>query len=314
MKRLLPPAIGTLALALVLALGSGGSTATAAVEVELGLDVDTAGNSALSLGSHETCAEIASVGDTFDVDAVVRGIPPFDPETWAGGVAGVQFMLNYDPAVVKVIGLDTELMLTADADPPPLHMSFSDPVPDADGAFGVAAVDLSGSGEDGDGVLARLTLEAIGEGGTILDITPDGAEALVVDPDGGPYALSFLADAEVVVGGPCTGGVLDNDGDGFGDGLEQFVVTAALRSCPQTAAMNDETVDAWPPDFNDNGSVEVSDLLGMGTSFKSSFGSGSGDGEYAARFDLNASSNVDVNDLLGGGASFKSSFGSSCGP
>src|SRR3990172_10184535 len=79
---------GTLALALVLALSAGGSRATAAVEVELGLDVDTTGNSALSLGSQETCAEIASVGDTLEVDAVVRGIPPFVFETGDGGGGG----------------------------------------------------------------------------------------------------------------------------------------------------------------------------------------------------------------------------------
>jgi len=297
---------GTLSLALILALGSGGSMATAAVEVELGLDVDTTGNSALSLGSQETCAEVASVGDTLEVDAVVRGIPPFELETWDGGVAGVQFMLYYDPAVVKVIGLEAQLMLTADTDPPPVYISFSDPVPDADGEFLVAEVDLSGSGEDGDGVLVRLALEAVGEGGSVLDITPKGEEALVADPDGDGYALSFLADAEVIVGGPCTGGALDNDGDSFSDGVEQFLTTAALRPCPQTPAANDETVDAWPPDNNDDQRIGLADVLGYIPVFNSSYPNA----PYDPRYDLDQSGGVRLPDVL----SFIPVFNKVCTP
>jgi hypothetical protein len=162
-----------------------------------------------------------------------------------------------------------------------------------------------------------MTLEAVGEGSTVLDVTPPVNYPIVADNGGNGYGLTFLADAEVMVGAgySCSGdGSLDNDGDAFADGVEQFVTTNALSSCPQTAAMNDEAVDAWPPDFNDDRSVGVMDLLSMGPSFKTAYGSEDGDPQYSARFDLDASGDVDVLDLMGMGASFKNSYGDSCVP
>jgi hypothetical protein len=113
---------------------------------------------------------------------------------------------------------------------------------------------------------------------------------------------------------PWTVPIGDPDCDGWATGNESSYGTLPLAACPATSAANDEPADAWPPDFNDNRSVEASDLLGAGTSFKRSLGSSIGDPNYNRRFDFNANATVDVNDLLGFGASFKSLFGRSCVP
>ena len=62
----------------------------------------------------------------------------------------------------------------------------------------------------------------------------------------------------------------------------------------------DESPQAWPPDFDDNGYINTTDVL----SFRSVFGI------YDARHDLNSNGYVDTNDIL----SLKPVFLSSCSP
>ncbi|MCH8345552.1 MAG: hypothetical protein IIC87_01330 [Chloroflexi bacterium] len=326
MRHALPLVFGLPALVAIWVLGSivtttappPASADTVAADVQIGIDTDTAGNTATSLGSQETCSAIAVVGDTLEIDVVVTGIPPYDPITNSGGVAGFQFDVLYDPAVVNVIGWDADMMLAANGDP--IWFSVTDPAsasePDADGDFFVAQADLSVNLESGDGVLIRITLQAVGVGTSILDLTeilaPGDGVPLIGGAGGSTYTPIAVHDAEITVGGSCTSGVLDNDVDGFSDGMELFMGTLPLQSCPETAAPHDEALDAWPPDFDDNQSVEINDLLGAGVSFKGSFGSSEGDAAYSARFDMNASGEIDITDLLGAGASFKSTFGQSC--
>ena len=86
----------------------------------------------------------------------------------------------------------------------------------------------------------------------------------------------------------------DSDGDGFDDAVEEFVGTSPLLPCNETADANDEATDAWPPDFNDDTEVDVSDVVAI----RNVYGSSTDDGTYAPRFDLNADGQISVTDVV----------------
>ena len=77
----------------------------------------------------------------------------------------------------------------------------------------------------------------------------------------------------------------DSDSDGFTDFIELFVGTDPLTPCG---------VAAWPPDFNDNGRVSISDVL----AFKPAFNTNVGDPNYDRRLDLTANDQITVSDVL----------------
>ena len=52
----------------------------------------------------------------------------------------------------------------------------------------------------------------------------------------------------------------DSDGDGFSDIIENHIGTDPNVRCPLTSTPDDEPVDAWPPDYNDDGFADTSDL------------------------------------------------------
>ena len=52
----------------------------------------------------------------------------------------------------------------------------------------------------------------------------------------------------------------DSDGDGFSDTLEIHVGTDPSHACPATTTPDDELIDAWPPDVNDDGFSDITDL------------------------------------------------------
>src|SRR3989304_3324345 len=176
--------------------------------VDVAVDTGIAGNTANSLGTVETCNSIAAVGDTLEIDVVVRGVPPYDPGSGSGGLVGFQFDLLYDPTVVNVVGFDARMMLTADGEA--MLFSLSDPVPDNDGDFLAAALDFSTSYESGDGVLIRITLQAVGNGTSLLDLNELGSGngvPLILD-SANPYPLSEVGDGEVGVEGSCARALL----------------------------------------------------------------------------------------------------------
>jgi uncharacterized protein YkwD len=85
----------------------------------------------------------------------------------------------------------------------------------------------------------------------------------------------------------CSG---DNDCDGFSNALEADIGTDPNRACPETASPYDEWPQAYPPDFDDTGLVEVTDVLAFKPAFAASL--------YVDRYDLNADQAVDVTDVL----------------
>lgn len=79
-----------------------------------------------------------------------------------GGVQGFDFFLLYDPAVIKITGVDNQRLVTSGGGAVPLD--FSDIVPDTDGSCLVAFADFGANIEDGPGVLSRISIEAVGMG------------------------------------------------------------------------------------------------------------------------------------------------------
>ncbi|MCH7483557.1 MAG: DUF1929 domain-containing protein [Chloroflexi bacterium] len=88
----------------------------------------------------------------------------------------------------------------------------------------------------------------------------------------------------------------DTDGDGFDDGLEIFIGTDASVACDDGLGLPD-----WPPDFDDNKTIDITDVLALKPVF----------GTPSARHDLNASGgNINIVDVL----VLKPVFGASCAP
>jgi hypothetical protein len=91
----------------------------------------------------------------------------------------------------------------------------------------------------------------------------------------------------------------DDDGDGFADATEGFVGTDPLNRCSVNPSDN-----AWPPDFDNDRNVSISDVLAL----KPIFGTSKGDGVYMARYDLSADDEIVISDVL----ALKPVFGTSC--
>ncbi|MEX1193646.1 MAG: cohesin domain-containing protein [Dehalococcoidia bacterium] len=91
----------------------------------------------------------------------------------------------------------------------------------------------------------------------------------------------------------------DDDGDTFTDAIEAFVGTDPLNDCARGPFDS-----AWPPDFNNTRSINISDVL----SLKPLFGSIDGDGVYQTRKDLTGDDRINISDVL----LLKPYFGSSC--
>jgi len=189
--------VAVLALSLVAAEPVSSQTS-----VTVAIDVDVTGNDARTAGSIENCARMGSGGDV-DVDVVVPdpGIPS------DVGVKGWQFNLLYDPNVVRVSGHDPHMLLDQ-AEGSDLLVAISDQPPDSDGSFTSAGVDFSqrigiepdGAQETGPGVIARITLSAVGDGATNLKLE----NLALVDADNHAVPIGKLQEAAVSVNQPCT--------------------------------------------------------------------------------------------------------------
>ena len=134
----------------------------------IGIDVDiddnddgVADNTATSLGTVDRCISVSD-GAVFDVDIFATDV--IGLEVW-----NVAF--HYDPSVVNVIGRDVQMFLAAGAASQVNDQSFGDP--GLGGVYDLLASDVSeeaGAHESGSGVLARLTLKAVGPGVTTVAV------------------------------------------------------------------------------------------------------------------------------------------------
>lgn len=173
--------------------------------VQVAIDMDTTGNSFDSLGPSEDCNTTAlSVGDTIDVDVVVRDVPEYEPaptvnESPHGGLAGLDLDVVFDPAVVWVKRVQEEtptLWAPVESELVFWVLDYHTPgAPDGPGSTGrvsVGAGDLSSNYESGDGILLRLTLQAVGTGSSTISVVYkliDQDFPNVYASDTSPYAI-----------------------------------------------------------------------------------------------------------------------------
>lgn len=246
-----------LILAALLVLGGaifGASHALGQKNPSVGIDMDITGNNDSKIGTIDNCAKIPKVGDTLTFDLVVKEIDP------AIRIAGYQVDIDYDPNVIQinsVISSDsagstapnnvTILSRIASGGGSGFVELTEGSLPDTDGSFTVAVADGTGNPsppanhEDGEGVLARITVEAVGTGVSDLIIPgplggPDANSDLIIIGGAGqslgiPVSIDKVYNAAVSVGKPCK---------------PSSAVAQATETAPQSTPIDGASTDATP--------------------------------------------------------------------
>ena len=166
-----------------------GNDSTAQGSTTLGVDTDPLGNSPTSLGSIQACRSVG-LNDSFDIDIYVENIER---------LLGWEIWFVYDEMILTVSDADVQMFQSANPDSNVFNASET--TPDSDGIFVAAAADLGGDSSDsGTGVLARLTLRAVGTG-----LSPASLPQLDIDDDGTPDVGTLLTDDDGTPIGDVTG-------------------------------------------------------------------------------------------------------------
>lgn len=201
--------LGGLLLAAWLGAVVGERECAAQGPVSIGVDADPTGNTATSLGPIDSCISVSN-GDTFQIDLFVSDVD--DLLAW-------EAYFTYDMNIVNI--LDRDVMMFQTANPGSNVFDVSEDLPDIDGRYGVAAADIAQpiAPDSGSGVLARLTLKAVGAG-----VSPASLSPIDVNGDGRMDLGPWLKDSE---GAP----IADGDGDGFFDGSIANAQIAVDKAC-----------------------------------------------------------------------------------
>ncbi len=202
-----------------------GGESTAQTRSSIGVDADPAGNTATSLGPIDSCVSV-STGDTFDVDILIADV--VDLLAWE-----VYFI--YDGSIISIVDHDVHMFQAADGESN--IFDLSEVLPDLDARYGVAAADLADppAPDSGSGVLARLTLKAVGPG-----VSPASVPPIDINDDGKIDLGPFLND---VRGDP----IDDVDDDGFFDGQIFAAQIAVDTACPADGVVPTATRAAATP-------------------------------------------------------------------
>jgi len=205
-----------------------GPEAAASPGLAVGVDVDptrTPANTATSLGSIEYCRRV-DVGETFTIDIWVTDI--VDLKGW-------QTTVIYNGDALNVTGIDDEEFQAVDPGSNVFSLSDRLVVPDTDGEYLAAAVDLE-TPDSGTGRLAILTFYAVASGYSVIDLQ------------------------KVILANSLGDSMGDNNGDGFYDGTTEqgaIVVGSALDTDGDTLP------DSCDRDDDDDGILDDGD--GSGT-------------------------------------------------
>ena len=204
------------------------SSATAALQetpepLTVAIDTTIEGNSDSEIGSIDVCAELAAAGDTLTFDLVVKNVPEADL------IAGFQIDIDYDPSVIRITDVidvdaagseapDNVTILSRKVSSGGFEfLHLSEDLPDVDGSFTVSAIDATdtplppANNEAGEGVLARITAEAVGAGTSDLMIPgplggfDDNPDKIINDGSGNGQELhvDLIFSGRVSVGEAC---------------------------------------------------------------------------------------------------------------
>lgn len=194
-----------------------GSPGASAEDDHVLVEIDTtvAGNDDNRLGPTESCTGTPlAVGDTIDVDVIVRGVPAYVEHGSggrpSGGIEAYEFDLRYDPALLRLHRIDLEdtpnifrtsgnQSLAYYVDYDPTSGFQTDPL-DANGNINIYMGDVRTSDlESGNGVLARVTFTGISSGVSRLQVNKQ-----VVYSAGLNYYRTQAMSSSIVVGaGTC---------------------------------------------------------------------------------------------------------------
>ena len=89
----------------------------------------------------------------------------------------------------------------------------------------------------------------------------------------------------------------DADGDGFSVWLETAIGTDDTKRCSATSAPGDETVDAYPPDSNNDQFVNITDVNALRPPVFNLLQGNGTNASYTARLDFNADSFINITDV-----------------
>ncbi len=184
--------VAVLSLTAVALQGTG--TSAAQQSPHLRIDTIVADNAADALGPINETAQ-KRVGETFDVDVVVQS---------ARDLLGFGFDFTYDPLVVHATRVNVHMLLASEpgSNVADFTKNFAPPE-DSDGILTPVAADLAqgtaGSSE-GEGVLVRLRLEAVGCGASRLTVRPNSILGpMLQDSRGELFNPVSVEDAEILV-------------------------------------------------------------------------------------------------------------------
>jgi hypothetical protein len=253
MLRWIGAALGFVTALALLALPSNPEPQISHAEVDptIGIDAVISGNDATTLGPIDSCTYVMDVGETIVVDAYVQDVQNL-------GTFGAS--LQYDPAKFNVVAVEIEGMFMGTG----LVVSTNQ-LPDIDGSFDMIALDVLPPYSSGSGVLARVSLEAVGLGQSALTLTG------VVFQDSASQDIPFQGPtaATAWVGSSCSG---DADSDGFCDpGRTGPAACSGTDNCPweynpaQTDTDGDLIGDTCDPDDDNDAICDIGGPLPDGT-------------------------------------------------
>ena len=244
------------------------------------IDMNTAGNTATSLGTLDTCAS-ASAGSTVTFDITVTNIPAFNdggtpgvPADDSGGIMGwlITILYNETPLTVQS---ENQSFLVANTPGSTLSPLGSDPTPDTDGSNGYLTSTLDTSftvPEEGSGVLTRLVIEVDPAAVTgLYDLQFDPADAVHTDSSNTAFAPHDLTSiGTIAVGQACPVAATPT-------------ATTAPAAAPTATGTATSEPDQLPPTGDsDDGSGAVSPLF-LGAAAAALLLAALGYGGYAIR-------------------------------
>lgn len=167
------------------------------------VDADVTGrpvDDVTTVGVLNAC-RVVTVAQTFDVDIMMQGLPLDNGQPT--GIIGFQFRLKYDPAMLNVIDTNVTMLLNNRAGSSLFDVSGDPADTESEGTVFIGAADLASPvdefAERTDGVLARITFEAIGPGVGKIDLT----EGAVIATDNRVAKFGAVAPATIAVGTDC---------------------------------------------------------------------------------------------------------------